>query len=115
MSNDTFNTTIIEEFKFLAQQAMRDAQYAHDLIFENNEKAAIAYLNSAISKFSALKSLYYARYELLAHPEFDTLLHCFDSFEREMLNNIRTNHSHQWTDIEFAKFKDSFESSGISQ
>ena len=95
---------------------MTDAEMAHDLIFrDGKETVALAYLNSAISKFSALKALYYARYEILGHPEFDKVFIKFRVFHREMLNNVRTRHSHQWTDIEFLAFKDVFDRSGISK
>ena len=107
---------LIENFKHMAREAMTDAQKAHDLIFQDSkETIALAYLNSAISKFSALKALYYARYEILCHPEFDNVFMKFRIFHQEMLNNVCKNHSHQWTDIEFLKFEEAFDRSGISK
>lgn len=113
--DEHFELEVIEHFKHMAYTAMCDASMAHELIFKDKESVAIAYLNSAIANFSALKALYYAKYDLFARPEFDKVFIKFDVFRREMLNNIRTNHSHQWTDIEFRNFKDAFDRSGIAK
>ena len=86
--------------KSLITRGMFRAITAHKEIFRDNPNIsiALAYLNSATSYFASAEALYYSN-------------HCFSVFEKEFLDNVRTNHSYQWTDIEFQRLRDSFMSS----
>lgn len=107
---------LIENFKTLMRHAMLYAEYAHDFVFdeETDITVAVAYLNVAASKFASAESLYYSCIDVLERPEAEKILHCFDSFMNELLTNVRTKHSHQWTDIEFQRLKDAFDYSAFA-
>lgn len=104
---------LIGKFKTLIRRGMIYAQYAHDNIFngETENIVALHYLNVATSKFSAAEALYYSHYEDLQREEAEELFRLFDVFMSEVLRNVRTNHSHQWSDIEFIRLKECFDSS----
>jgi len=96
----------------------KDASYvsakAHELLFENldnkhNETISAIYLNKAISLMSTAKSVYISNIEILESPEIDDIFVKFEEFESEFLENIETDHSHQWTDIHFNRFKEAFD------
>ncbi len=110
------NLQLVENLKTLVRRAMLYAQHAHDFVFDEKTDTSIAlsYLNIAASKFSAAESLYYSRIEVLEHQEVEKIFHLFDVFMSELLTNVRTKHSHQWTDIEFLHLKDAFEYSVFS-
>ena len=114
MTDEEFN--LIDNFKMLMRCAMTYAKYSHDYIFDEgvDDLIAVSYLNVAASKFSAAESLYYSRYELLQRPEAESIFHLFETYLREVMNNVRTNHSHQWSDIEFNKLKDEFDYSAFA-
>lgn len=107
---------LIENFKSLVRRAMSDAIHAHNFIFDNDTDPLIAtsYLNIAASKFAAAESLYYSQLEFLERSEAEEIFRLFDVFMTEFLNNVRTNHSHQWTDIEFQKLKETFDYSAFA-
>ena len=42
------------------------------------------------------------------------IFHLFDSYMSELLTNYKTDHSHQWTDIEFNRLKETFDSSAFA-
>ncbi len=106
----------IENFKSLMRTAMRYAQKAHDFIFDNSvdDLIAVSYLNAAISKFSSAEAFYYSQLEFLERQEAEDIFRLFDTFANELLNNVRTKHSHQWTDIEFEKLKETFDYSAFA-
>nr|WP_308496138.1 hypothetical protein [uncultured Agathobacter sp.] len=114
MSNN--DLSLIEKFKSLMQQAMLYAQYSHDYIFDDSveDSVAIAYLNIAASKFAAAESLYYSCFNILERDEAESIFHIFDVYMVEMLTNHKTGHSHQWTDIEYNRLKDTFDSSAFA-
>lgn len=107
----SYELELIEKFKTLIRHGMIYAQRAHDYIFDDETEDIIAlqYLNVAASKFSAAEALYYSRYEELQHDEAEELFHLFDVFMSEVLTNVRTKHSHQWSDIEFIRLKECFD------
>jgi hypothetical protein len=108
--------TLIENFKSLMRQAMLYAQYSHDCIFDEsvNNSVAISYLNVAASKFAASEALYYSQFAVLERDEAEEIFHLFDSYMSELLTNYKTDHSHQWTDIEFNRLKETFDSSAFA-
>ena len=107
---------LIEVFKRLVRSSFNDARIAHDCIFDENcsTEIALAYLNKAISEHCCCDSLYYAKYDQLERGEYEDYSHQFDTFASELLTNVRTKHSHQWTSIEFEKLKDIFEYSAFA-
>lgn len=108
MEENEFN--LIEDFKQLMRRAMVYAEKAHKFVFDEKTdiSLAISYLNVACSKFASAESLYYARYDVLERHEAESIFHLFEVFMTEFLTNARTDHSHQWTDIEFERLKDAF-------
>lgn len=100
----------IEDFKQLMRRAMVYAEKAHKFVFDEKTDISIAmsYLNIACSKFAAAESLYYSCYDVLERNEAEAIFHLFEVFMTEFLTNVRTDHSHQWTDIEFEHLKDAF-------
>lgn len=111
---DTF--ALVKIFKKHAQASFYDAQNAHSCIFSKNYpiEIALAYLNKAISEHCCCDSLYYTKYEQLSEMEYENYSHQFDVFAREFLNNVKTNHSHQWTDLEFERLKEIYDNSDFS-
>lgn len=96
----------------LIKDSLNSAAKAHDILFdsvEEKETIAALYLNKAISLMAAARSIYVSDYEILQRTEIENIFTSFSVFESEFLNNIATNHSHQWTNIEFSKFKDDVE------
>lgn len=104
---------LIDVFKIHVRSSFYDAHSAHACIFDENcpVEIALAYLNKAIAEHCCCDSLYYAQYDQLARGEYEEFSHQFNIFSEELLTNARTNHSHQWTDIEFNKLKGIFENS----
>ena len=107
---------LIEKLKSLIQRAMIYAQHSHDFIFDENtdDSIAVSYLNIAASKFAAAESLYYSRIDVLKRNEAEQLFYLFDAYMRELLTNYRTNHSHQWTDIEYNRLREYFDYSAFA-
>ncbi len=106
----------IETFKQFVASAMQYAIKSHDNLFKENYDISIslAYLNASISRFSSAEALYYAQYDILQRKEAEKLFHQFKVYANEFLNNVETDHSHQWTDIEFNKLSDIFDSSAFA-
>lgn len=101
----------IQQIKTLLTKVYFSAKDAHDILFKDstnkeNELIAATYLNKSISLMSTVESIYYSDIEELEHTEMDDIIHKFHVYESEFLSNLSTNHSHQWTDIEFINFKD---------
>jgi len=107
----------IENFKTLMRKAMSYASCSHDYVFDPkvDNTVAMAYLNIAVSKFAAAESLYYSRFDDLQRDEAEDIFRHFDTYTREFLTNIRTDHSHQWTDIEYQGLKDVFDNSAFGK
>lgn len=107
---------MIETFKYFIASAMRYAIKSHDVLFEKkcDISVPLAYLNAAISRFSSAEALYYAHYDILERGEAEDLFHRFEEYSNEFLTNVETKHSHQWTDIEFNKLYDIFDSSAFA-
>ena len=106
----------IENFKSLMRVAMHYAHKAHDFIFDSSvdDLIAVSYLNVAISKFSSAEAFYYSQFEFLKRQEAEDIFHLFDTFANELLSNVRTEHSHQWTDIEFERLREAFDYSAFA-
>lgn len=101
----------MDYLKQVISSAFRASEQAHKILFKNlnskqNELIAATYINKAISLISTAKAIYMSNIEQLERDEIEDIFHTFDVFESEFLTNLSTDHSHQWTDIEFDKFKE---------
>ena len=107
---------LVEKIKELFTSVAFDAYHVNEYLFsENNDTAAMFYLNLANSNVAIIKSIYYCNYEELARNDIEDLLHQFDVFVNEVTRNFSTNHSHQWSNIEYNQFIDALNSTlGIS-
>ncbi|KHS56200.1 hypothetical protein QX51_15365 [Terrisporobacter othiniensis] len=93
------------------KKALYSSREFHTLIFDDNENtykvnSAIAHLNQAHTYIHIANSLYIQHSEPGECSEFETAIHQFDVFNKEFLSSYSTNHSLQWTDIEFRKFEE---------
>lgn len=106
-----------EQLKTIAKSAMAYANRAHNIIFSDNSNdiAIIGYLNYASSLVGTAKSIYISNYDILEHNDIDDFFNQFNVFIAEVLNNIETNHSHQWSDIEFRALQEKFDYCVLSQ
>ncbi|MBX8942546.1 hypothetical protein RKS58_02445 [Lysinibacillus capsici] len=93
------------------------AMHSHKTLFktlytENSTHGmaiALAYLTEAHNYYVNAQTLLIDNVELLGERnEFDELFHRFSVYNKEFLTNARTDHSHQWSDIEFRDFVESF-------
>lgn len=112
---EIFNLRKIEYLKQTISHALSISSQGHEILFKDshnkqNELIAAVYINKAISLISTAKAIYISNIEKLERTEVEDIFNSFDVFESEFLTNLSTDHSHQWTDIEFLKFKDSVES-----
>lgn len=107
------NDQLLDNFKSLISCAMSYSQLSYKYVFNDtsNYAAAVAYLNIASSKFSAAEALYYSRFSELQQTNAAKLFYLFDVYSRELLSNFATNHSHQWTGIEYDRLQECFDNS----
>lgn len=93
---------------------------AHDFLLENLcsskssssrecEFISCILLNNAISSYTCCRSFYYSNIEFLEDTRADLFLYKFKTFSNEFLENVKTNHSHQWTNLTFEELKDQAE------
>ena len=118
--------TTIEKFKELIKETFFNAKMAHDFLLENlcsSKKSSSSkssssrecefisciLLNNAISSYTCCRSFYYSNIEFLEDTRADLFLHKFKTFSNEFLENVKTNHSHQWTNLTFEELKDQAE------
>ncbi|MTN81034.1 hypothetical protein GMB34_07220 [Turicibacter sanguinis] len=106
----------IEHIKQMITVLYFEAKKAHDYIFQeelpprlkqNQEIIAGILLNKAIASYNSLHSFYYCNIEDCKDERIEDTLFRFDCFANEVLTNISTDHSHQWSNIEFERFKKS--------
>lgn len=99
------------------KSSIRDAYYVskesnkilfRDIKLKNasNEIVASIYLNKAISIMESCKAIYYSSIEELENSVVEFIFTKFDIYNREVLRNLATYHSHQWSDIEFHEFEE---------
>ncbi len=91
--------------------AYDNAKHAHVEIFkEKADKAvAIGLLSICTAYSSAAHALYMANHETLERDELNDLFFEFQVFVKEAMDSYRTNHSHQWTDIQFRRLKEKYD------
>lgn len=106
-----------ESIKMLIREGAWAAKECHKILFDDrqgtesklNELIAAVHLNKAVSFMAAAKSLYISNYESLEHTEVERIFDKFQLLESEFFQNLRTDHSHQWTDQQFQEFKEVYE------
>lgn len=98
-------------------QGFISAHYSHKTLFESvfsegepwKFPVSLAYLTQAHTYFVNAEVYLSENISVFGErDEFDELIHRFSVFNKELLDNARTDHSHQWTDIEFRDFVGSF-------
>lgn len=109
--NASFTLQQIEFIKRTISEALETSITCNEILFEDstnktNELIASTYLNKAISLISSVKSIYYSNIAELENSQVEDILFQFNTYSSEFLKNLSTDHSHQWTDIEFEKFKE---------
>lgn len=91
----------------LLQQAMNNARKANDAAFASQDEnkrysyeAAVGYASLSYADFRSLWTITKTNADL-DRLEFDNLMQQAKTFCTEYLDNLNTNHSQQWTDIEY--------------
>lgn len=94
------------------------AYEAHSSLFENvlSEvdfqpplSISLAYLTEAHNAYLVAETYYKDNEEILGERyELSEAINKFKLFNDEFMSNVRTNHSHQWTDIKFREFAKAF-------
>ena len=114
--NQNTEVQIIESLKRLVRTAVLYAKQAHHYAISDDENipAAVAYLQRASSKMSAAEALYWAQFEILACDEAENIFEKFDEFADELVEDFATDHSQQWTDIQFDELIDSVNNSAFA-
>lgn len=93
------------------RSAYIESKAADDILFENDinehdQIIASLFINKAISIMSSCKAVYYSNIGKLENSNLEKIFHSFDTYENEFLTNVRTQHSHEWTNIKFENYKD---------
>lgn len=89
-----------------------EAKHCHETLFIDNsnfetEQKSLIYLNRSARYMDLAYSIYQNNLEELENSSIENVFHLFNVFYNEATTNIATNHSHQWSDIEFRRYKDS--------
>ena len=102
---------LITALKLLIRSAMLYSDQAHKAVFneKEGELAGAIYLQRASAKMAAAEAVYYSNYEILARDEAEDVFRQFDEFADELTEDFATNHSQQWTDIEYDRLKETFD------
>lgn len=100
--NQTLKVMILDGFNY--------ASHAHSEIFSGKEREAVivGYVSLASSFIQSAKAMYACNYAAAGRDEFDEFFHEFGVFANEVMTNIRTDHSHQWSDIQFGRLKEKY-------
>lgn len=108
-----------EHLKRLIFNGFVSALHSHKTLFksafsENNTHSltiALAYLSEAHNYHLNAETFVVDNLELFGdRNEFELLFQRFSVYNNEFLTNSRTDHSHQWSDIEFRSYVNSFKS-----
>lgn len=111
-----------DKAQFVSRQfklAYIEAKNAHEILFRDsydfeNQTKALASIQVALTYVSTIKGICYSDPESLLTDDVEYLIHLFHVYCSEFINNYQTNHSHQWTDIEFNRLSEFYESSIFS-
>lgn len=96
--------------KAATRDAMSYAQISHEAVLAGNENPLVAasYANAALAKCSLVEALYYTKYED-SNTELEIFFLKLHTYVNEVLRNIRTDHSHQWSDLEYHELEEQFQ------
>ena len=102
---------LIDSLKSLIKTATFDAKIGHKVLFKDtnnkiNELSALAYFQKGFSTLQCAKSIYINNIDVLERLEIDEIFTRYEIMFDEVLSNITTDHSHQWSDIEYQNLKD---------
>ena len=104
----------IEKLTKLVQSAYHSANYAHKYALSENDysrQASLAYATRASAFITSAEAMYYCNFEINQRYDFDNLFLAFDTFISELLDSYATDHSVQWTDIEFNTLEQLYQNS----
>lgn len=101
------NQFLLDHFKTQLLKSYDNAEYAHEEILKDDpdNTVIVGHLSIASSYAGSAKSIYVCNQDELDRYEFDSYFNKFDIFVKEVMTNIRTDHNHQWSDIEFRELK----------
>ncbi|MDN6733897.1 MAG: hypothetical protein L0L58_10360 [Tetragenococcus koreensis] len=115
--SDTF-TEKKEILKSLFISGFFHSVNSHELLFKSidseNRKteqliAATTHLSEAHAIYTQINIFLTENIDILGErEELNENIQLFDVYNKEVLKNIASNHSHQWSDIEFRYFVESF-------
>jgi hypothetical protein len=99
-----------EALKSLFISAMISSKHCQEALFSKDghklPDVTLALLNDSVSSVNTMHAIYITFFDELQHQEFDEFFVLFDTYKCEILNNFRTNHSHQWSSIQYVKMFD---------
>lgn len=89
---------------YLEARRCRDKLFSKHDSFET-EQRALVYLHRAARHMDLAYSLYQSYFEDIEHYRLTPIFEAFDIFYDEVTENFATDHSHQWSDIEFTRYR----------
>ena len=107
---------LIKRIKYEAICLMYSCKESRNIIFSdqnNKEIKCLAKLVVAQGHLSCIKSIYFTSIDD-KRESIDKFIYQSDTFIDEITNNIATDHSHQWTDIEYLKLAEIYDYSVLS-
>ena len=98
----------------LIKEALSSSTQAKELLLEDidskdNETLAALLVGNALSSINTAQAIYVSNIKSLDRHELEEIFERFNEFQSEFFENITSDHSHQWTFIEYDAFKDSVE------
>ncbi len=106
---------IIDCIKENLVKAYFDAKKSYDLrvVEKQNERttvSAFAYLNKAVAHMTTAQALYQTSEGLGTNEDVECIIEKFFTYQHEFFVNYETDHSDQWTDIEFENYQSAVKS-----
>lgn len=110
----------IEKIKPLLFEQIKKAFHLtkkfHDILLDhilNHEEdfkiqSAMLCLNEASTCINSASLIYFANYKKGDWPEFEEVLHKFETLNNEFINAYSINHDLQWIDLEYNSFLESY-------
>lgn len=109
-----YNEHVMKELPSLLLKGAMNAKQANELtnkdIYENGKcrDVALACLSAASAYMATARAIYVVMYDSIDDDSVDVVFARYDAFASELLTNYRTDHSHQWSGIEFERFEDAY-------
>ena len=105
---------LMKKLTNLVRLAYHSANYAHKYALSENDysrQASLAYATRASAFITSAEVMYYCNFEINQRYDFDNLFLAFDTFISELLDAYATDHSVQWTGIEFDALEQLYQNS----